>query len=129
MFFCSLCCFSVQAPGTFGYNHSKYRPPRNDSESIPLDQDGSGQRPQLPNEVLPTMHEELNGSKSKQQPSASPAPISRYLPPDMQVVAPFAGMVPVQQQRREQTRLVVGAVSASSCEKCTASGVDSFRCS
>ncbi|KAF8817154.1 hypothetical protein BYT27DRAFT_7237607 [Phlegmacium glaucopus] len=97
------------APGTFGYDHSKYRPPRNDSESIPmdefglpLDQDGSGQRPKLPNEVLPTMHEELNGSKSKQQPSASPAPISRYPPPDMQVVAPFAGMVPLQQQSPEK---------------------------
>lgn len=30
----------LQAPGTFGFDHSKYRPPRGDGVSIPMDEFG-----------------------------------------------------------------------------------------
>ena len=30
----------LQAPGTFGFDHTKYRPPRTDAESIPMDEFG-----------------------------------------------------------------------------------------
>ncbi|KAF4617451.1 hypothetical protein D9613_005716 [Agrocybe pediades] len=33
------------APGTFGYDHSKYRPPRADGESIPMDEFGRSTKP------------------------------------------------------------------------------------
>lgn len=115
MFLYSLSClFHVQAPGTFGYDHSKYRRPPNDSESIPMDefgrpsdQDENEKRQQLPNEVLPTMHEEPPGTKPKQPPSP------RYPPPDVQVVAPFVDMVPQQPQSPEKEEM--DEVSSGCC--------------
>jgi len=101
------------APGTFGYDHSKYRPPRSDYEHImdefgqrsPTDQDESGQQEKPPDVIPPTMREVQKPT------SISPTP--RF---DLRV-APFADsnsdMLPQHQQSQSEKEEVSGG-----CCKC-----------
>jgi hypothetical protein len=74
----------MQAPGTFAFNHSKYRPPPGDDD-IPMDEFGrteegnddrysKGRSTQMKHDEtrLPVQH----------PPSSSPGPLSYYSPPD-----------------------------------------------
>ncbi|KZP26335.1 hypothetical protein FIBSPDRAFT_854977 [Athelia psychrophila] len=79
------------APGTFGYDHTKYRPPRDD---IPMDE--FGQRPMEPQDVSIAEEPEPQDGPVRQsfavkqeddaraafvQPTGSPAPFAQYAPP------------------------------------------------
>jgi len=85
------------APGTFGYDHSKYRPPRGDYEPMPMDEFGRQDGSEEQHEVQPTVHEE----QKKQLPLPSPSP-PRFHPPDKLRVAPFADMLPKQDKSQEK---------------------------
>ncbi|KIM42964.1 hypothetical protein M413DRAFT_443784 [Hebeloma cylindrosporum] len=85
------------APGTFGFDHSKYRPPRTDTDSIPMDEFGR------PEDLQPSTEQDeklVNGVSPMQedgrlpfrnQPSPSPAPFSHYAPTSVKVVVNGAG--------------------------------------
>lgn len=73
------------APGTFGYDHSKYRPPR-DGESIPMDEFGRQEDPVDEYEQTGDKFEEQTLPDESRLPKwraspPSPAPFSQYAPP------------------------------------------------
>ncbi|KAF8158495.1 hypothetical protein B0H34DRAFT_461806 [Crassisporium funariophilum] len=106
------------APGTFGFDHSKYRPPRDNFESIPMDEFGraGGQRTdedghgaKLPN-GLPTVHE---GPHVPSRISPSPAPFSHYAPNNAQLASTSQGAnANAQQDLKEEE------VDSGGCCKC-----------
>ena len=88
-----------QAPGTFGFDHTKYRPPRNDDDFIPMDEFG---RPaDDPRQTHPPTQDEQDveddtntqhsGLPSRQDGmpvragAPSPAPFSHYAPTQVRV--------------------------------------------
>ncbi|KAF9468662.1 hypothetical protein BDZ94DRAFT_1245945 [Collybia nuda] len=86
------------APGTFGFDHSKYRPPRGDPEFIPMDEFGrpstriteeSGQKDVdlNPSHPTPTAHDETP-LPVRHPPPPSPAPFSDYAPTNDTIVVP-----------------------------------------
>ena len=93
----------MQAPGTFGFDGTKYRPPRGDFESIPMDEFG---RPAQQNydDVyaeaerpvgLQTIHDDVQLPHRQQSPS--PAPFSHYAPTNVQQANPTqVGLQPGQ---------------------------------
>ncbi|TFK39078.1 hypothetical protein BDQ12DRAFT_90231 [Crucibulum laeve] len=75
------------APGTFGFDHSKYRPLRGDAEYIPMDEfgrpteriDEEESTDKLRSELLPTSaHDETR--LPVRHPPPSPVPFSQYAP-------------------------------------------------
>lgn len=98
----SLTSLFFQAPGTFGFDHSKYRPPRGDAEFIPMDEFGRpstriteepGQTDVDPSSsrFAPTAHDETP-LPVRYPPPSSPAPFSDYAPTnDTIVVRPVGG--------------------------------------
>ncbi|KAJ3825913.1 hypothetical protein F5880DRAFT_1477346 [Lentinula raphanica] len=82
------------APGTFGFDHSKYRPPQDGEESIPMDEFGAkepthpegyedrGQeepsRPQPRSETSNDQSRTLNNSPYSNKRASSPVPFSSY---------------------------------------------------
>jgi hypothetical protein len=85
----------LQAPGTFGFDHSKYRPPRGDGMSIPMDEfgqqnnkddrstdghqrvDGSDEFHEMRLHANTSAHDETQ-LPARQGHSPSPAPFSDY---------------------------------------------------
>ncbi|KAH9480230.1 hypothetical protein JR316_0006828 [Psilocybe cubensis] len=103
------------APGTFGFDHSKYRPPR-DFESIPMDEFGrpaeqptDGKEPEVaqaekPIDEKPSPHDETR-LPVRQPPPQSPVPFAQYAPTNAQttrlkVSDPEAQLPPQQQQHQ-----------------------------
>ncbi|KAL0578188.1 hypothetical protein V5O48_003819 [Marasmius crinis-equi] len=79
------------APGTFGFDHSKYRPPRVGDEEIPMDEFGRPREDEIPENDSPAKpygNDEFNTSLSQLQqqqqrryrpePPPSPVPFSQY---------------------------------------------------
>ncbi|KAK0485298.1 hypothetical protein EDD18DRAFT_1196565 [Armillaria luteobubalina] len=117
------------APGTFGYDHSKYRPPLNgDPDSILMDEFGR------PNNDLPIVHDMAYDDEPKPRPlpppistnhdrtplpvrtlpPASPVPFSHYAPSTtakLQPVSAGAAKLEVQESRLEEE-------DAGGCCKC-----------
>ncbi|PPR05414.1 hypothetical protein CVT24_008028 [Panaeolus cyanescens] len=84
------------APGTFGYDHTKYRRPQAEGESIPMDEFGLPHREEdiaepdsIPEETTPkppftTPHDETR-LPARPYPPPSPVPFSSYPPTSIQV--------------------------------------------
>ncbi|KAF8968916.1 hypothetical protein BDZ97DRAFT_1796941 [Flammula alnicola] len=90
------------APGTFGFDNSKYRPPRGDFESIPMDEFGrpadlreGAEENHADGLGLPTIHDQTKLPARENSPS--PAPFSHYAPNvQVRVQQPTAGAQKVQ---------------------------------
>jgi serine/arginine repetitive matrix protein 1 len=83
-----------QAPGTFGFNHTKYRPPQ---EDIPMDEFGQQddvQEEDDDGEVPRNLHE--------RRPSRDAAPFSSYAPPDPRLMDPKANGAAQRQQQQQK---------------------------
>ena len=81
-----------QAPGTFGFDHSKYRPPRDNDEFIPMDEfgrpaeerEGSEEETRFANTPSTLRKEEKASMRIPR--STSPVPFSQYAPTKIKVV-------------------------------------------
>lgn len=88
----------LKAPGTFGYDHTKYRPPRDD---IPMNE--FGQQPVEPQDVSIVKESKPEDGRGRQsftvrqeddpraafvRPAGSPAPFAQYAVPDKEAGVP-----------------------------------------
>ncbi|KAK0185748.1 hypothetical protein F5146DRAFT_1071343 [Armillaria mellea] len=100
------------APGTFGYDHSKYRPPLDgDPDSILMDEFG---RPNNDRPFVQDMLYEEEPKPLRTLPPASPVPFSHYAPSTtakLQPVSAGAAKLEVQESRLEEE-------DAGGCCKC-----------
>lgn len=119
----------LQAPGTFGFDGTKYRPTRSDFVSIPMDEFG---RPAAPNDNTQSDaapggggREDANGHpptafERQRQQSPSPAPFSHYAPPAATTAKVTLGGLQVQErvhgQRQEQQEQEAEAAGAGCCK-------------
>jgi len=76
----------IQAPGTFGFDHSKYRPPYTDMDSIPMDEFGRHEDLQQSMDHDEKLVRRMSPMQEdgrlpfRGPPSPSPAPFSQYAP-------------------------------------------------
>lgn len=74
------------APGTFGFDHARYRPPQTDAESIPMDEFGrpanqvaeEQDKHEPHSNASPTLHDETSLPARNHPSLPSPAPFSHY---------------------------------------------------
>jgi hypothetical protein len=95
----SLPWFNVnkQAPGTFGFNHTKYRPPQ---EDIPMDE--FGQQDDVQEEDEEDDDGEVPRNLHERRPSRDAAPFSSYAPPDPRLMDPKANGGAQRQQQQQK---------------------------
>ena len=115
--------FVPQAPGTFGFDHSKYRPPRDGDQSIPMDEFGRQEDP-VDDEYEKTgdkfeeqtLADESRSPKWRGSPP-SPAPFSQYAPPRDKTtilpanpVNPEVGRIPQHMEEEKGAGCCAGCV-------------------
>ncbi|KAK7054351.1 hypothetical protein VNI00_003545 [Paramarasmius palmivorus] len=117
------------APGTFGYDHSKYRPPRSD-EHIPMDEFGRQEiREELPEaeatpqpvQPIPTNPYDETRIPYRQQAAPSPVPFSSYAPrpPNGVAVQPTPDtLANARQQEQQQQQYPELEDKEGGCCKC-----------
>jgi hypothetical protein len=100
-----------QAPGTFGFNHTKYRPPQ---EDIPMD--GFGQQDDVQEEDEEDDDGEIPRNLHQRRPSRDAAPFSSYAPPDPRLMDPKANGAAQRQQQQQQKGEVEDEQDAGCCK-------------
>lgn len=111
-----------QAPGTFGYDHSKYRPPRGD-EFAPIQMDEFG-RPDIaeegtaadhlpqPRPPISTAHDDIRVGR-RPEPPPSPGPFSQYR------TGTTTTSEPVAREKLDVENLKPEVENSAGCCKCT----------
>ncbi|PPQ88404.1 hypothetical protein CVT25_011283 [Psilocybe cyanescens] len=112
------------APGTFGFDHSKYRPPR-EFESVPMDEFGrpaqpitsrehEGQAEKSVNEK-PSPHDETRLPVRQPQPQ-SPVPFAQYAPTTAQTTRRKPGELEAQKGSQKQHQVEEDDKDAGCCK-------------
>ncbi|KAJ8081039.1 hypothetical protein PM082_017879 [Marasmius tenuissimus] len=119
------------APGTFGYDHSKYRPPRGENgEAIPMDEFGRPREEEEFKDPSATLHEndQFNTSISQLQdqqqrrlrpePPPSPVPFSQYHHKQPAVHLPPSTTAKPEQAQQPPQEPVLEEKEESGCCRC-----------
>ena len=112
-----------QAPGTFGFDHTKYRHPRDNFETIPMDEFGRPERPvtdqsdtqKRPDGLTINPDDPRNANRMPAGPP-SPVPFADYAPNSIKVVDP--GALEAQQQARQQQQQYQEEEKDAGCCRC-----------